>query len=241
MRMKKKHLKVMVKMLNKFAFIGSYKADIIHYFARVLKMLDKKVCVIDASEEQFLKTTIPNIDRGLFNSEVITYDEIDFFINKNTEEQYSKLNLSSKYDVVLIDFGFNLRMVKQIKEIEPIIMLTDFEKHNIFKLKKLVQYFNNINIIKVYKDLIQSKISSKYIDQLLGFNEHAFLLAEYEIYLTEQDYRTKLLCQYDDNFQFFSIQKSCKELIIDTITEYLQINSKQVKNAFKKAERRKVG
>ncbi|MBC7959398.1 MAG: hypothetical protein H7X94_05995, partial [Vallitaleaceae bacterium] len=89
----------------KLGFIGSYKVDLLHYFSCILRAMNKKVLVIDASMEQFLKVTLPIEDEMTR----VTSKGIDFMVEQQEIEALDQLDYSG-YDVALIDYGFNKRV-----------------------------------------------------------------------------------------------------------------------------------
>lgn len=220
----------------KLGFIGTYKIDMLHYLSRILKALNKKVVIIDASKEQLLKTTLPTRE----DSEEFTYLGVDCI--SYAEKELCNLNNLKGYDIALIDYGLNHEPTFSGIDYSILFIVSDFERHHILSLKKMLTNFlnNNTNVVKIYRDVIDTKINKDYINHFLNIEEHAKVLAEYEFEFTQDDYMCKLLCQYDDIFSFKKLSKKYKEMFADIIEELYDIKFGQVMKVIKSAEVGKV-
>ncbi len=217
----------------KLGFVGSYKGDIFHYFSRILLVLGKKVVVVDASKEQDLQFTLPNCE----GSTVVTSLGIDYLLHQDKMELLDQLSYS-EYDIALIDYGFNNEVAYDYSSCHILFLVTDFQKHHVMKLKELVatSFSQELNVVKLYRDVVSSKIRSAYVNRVLGVEDKTKVLAEYIFELNEADYQCKLLSQYEELFRFSKLSKAYKGLFIDILDELFNLKKSQVARAIKRAE-----
>lgn len=236
----------------KIGFAGSYKCDYLLYFSRIALALGKTVSIVDATGEQFLNYSVPNY----LNNTVVSYRGIDVFLGCKGAENYEQLPLD-KYDIVFIDYGFNSHLVKYMRDCTAVILCTDFERYNVDRLRDYVKElaaFNKTNsqnkdgdthqgedekvyVIKVYRDIVKSKINEKYIDHYLELNTLVEVTLEYIFYFDELDYKSRIDSQYNDFFKFNKLTKSHRTMFVDILRGVLELKDKEVIKALKKAER----
>lgn len=221
-----------VASLTKIGFIGKKIDDIMLYFSRVLVKLDKKVAIVDASFQQNLKYAIPQINENL---EVITYRNTDVYVNCYTPEVFAKVDFS-KYEFVFINFGLNKYLLNEFFDCHEKFVLTDMENHSIYKLKEFLSNFNKqIEMIRVYRDVIDCKISKKYLDNLLDVATIKYS-KEYGLYLSENEMLCRIESQYNDIFKFNKLPKDFKAMIMEVLISF-GFDKKLVIKALKAAER----
>lgn len=224
-----------MKPFIRLGFVGTYKVDLLHYFSRILIALNKEVVIVDATKEQYLQATIPEPINN-----VTTYQGVDYVVNHYKMNQLSTLDYS-QYDIALIDYGLNEEIHQDYINCTIIFVVTDFERHNVLKLKNILNEFNqSIKVVKIYRDVILSKISCQYINHLLDIEVKAKVLAEYLFEFKEADYRCKLLCQYNNNFTFKKLTKEYKRMFADIVEELYDVRSRETIKAIKVAEEGKI-
>lgn len=221
----------------KLGFIGAYKLDIIHFLSRALLNLGYSVAIIDASEEQNLRYSIPDLTE--MNS--INYHGVECFLYQNSLEELSKISFE-EFDVTLVDYGFNSAMAMDYVSCNLLFVVTDFERYHIQRLKALIDFAfeEKMKIVKIFRDLVSCKISCQYINQLLRIEEKANVLEEYRVPLLEEDLINRLTCAYDDHFRFKSLSKKYHTILTDIISEVLNDEPKQIERAIKYASEGKV-
>lgn len=218
--------------LTKIAFMGCKVNDMILYFSRIFIHLGKKVAVVDASLEQLLKYSVPEAGEG----NLITYRNVDVFLDCDNMEKLSKLNTNG-YDIVMINFGLNDELIKEVSDCSIRFAVTDLERHNILKLKDFLSRADtNLDIIRIYRDVVDSKISKKYLDSILESFRIKYI-ADYEFYLDDVEYTTRIESQHNDIFKFNKLPKEYKAMFQEVIIEYLSVDKKQLVSAIKMAER----
>lgn len=242
----------------KIGFAGSYKCDLLLYMARVAAAAGKNVMVADATDEQLLNYSMPD---GLDDS-IINYCRCDILPGCGCSGAYGQLEFD-KYDIVLIDYGFNKSLLHQAKNCNVLIVVSDFERYNVLKLRDCFreafgtsqeieietsqqnqgeeygQAMNapKMNVVKIYRDVVNSKINSDYIDHLLDIDDMSNVTGGYLFYLDDTDHRLRLESQYNDNFHFNKLSKEYKLMFSDILQPYLNIDAKELNKVIKKAER----
>ena len=218
----------------KLGFVGSYKVDMLHYLSRILRALNKEVLIIDASKDQALKATLPTITGG----EVYTYLGVDCCSHADRLTELNKAINLKDYDIALVDHGLNGELELHNMDYSIVFIVSDYERHHILSLRQILNNFlnKNMNVVKIYRDVINTKIDKDYINQILNVEEYAKVIAEYEFEFTEDDYKCKLLCQYDDVFSFKKLSKKYKEMFADIIEELYGIKFGEVMKIIKSVE-----
>jgi len=142
--------------MKKIGFMGAYdKANFMIYTAKVLRLLDYKVLVVDASSVQKIKYIIPAINPT--KSYITSFEDIDFAVGfeewaeverylgiryDSNEDEESKIN-KDIYDYVLIDIDSAERLESfEMENADKNYFVTSFD---MFSLKKGIDIFNKTN------------------------------------------------------------------------------------------------
>ena len=180
--------------MKRIGFLGAYdKANFIIYTAKVLKMLEYKVLVIDASSVQKIKYVIPSINPT--KSYITSFEDIDFAvgfedwieiekylgvsINQNNEEN-EQIN-NDMYDYVLIDVDSHEKLESfGIEKNEKNYFVTSFD---MFSLKKGMSIFQEltkpIDLTKIEFSYESTKEDEEYLNYIsleykINWNNYAF-------------------------------------------------------------------
>lgn len=141
--------------MKKIGFMGAYdKANFMIYTAKVLRLLDYKVLVVDASSVQKIKYIIPAINPT--KSYITSFEDIDFAVGfeewaeverylgiryDSNEAEVTKTN-TDIYDYVLIDIDSTERLESfEMEDAERNYFVTSFD---MFSLKKGIDIFKNV-------------------------------------------------------------------------------------------------
>jgi len=222
----------------KLGFFGSQKVEILLYLARIYKNLNLKVLVVDASLEQNLKFSVPNS----LNLNEIEYRDIKYYIERDSINMI-KSDDYSDFDYVLMDFGFNYSLVSELATCNQIFLITDFNKFNVYRIKKFVEKIieNNdeLKLVRIFIDYISGSIKKKYIDHLIFSGNEDIIIDKYEFPLLEKEIQNKYSSQYMDIFKINKISKELASFLKDIIFETTQKKEKEIDNAFKLARKGK--
>lgn len=141
--------------MRKIGFMGAYdKANFMIYTAKVLRLLDYKVLVVDASSVQKIKYIIPAINPT--KSYITSFEDIDFAVGfeewaeverylgiryDSNEAEVTKAN-TDIYDYVLIDIDSAERLESfEMENADKNYFVTSFD---MFSLKKGIDIFKNV-------------------------------------------------------------------------------------------------
>ena len=141
--------------MRKIGFMGAYdKANFMIYTAKVLRLLDYKVLVVDASSVQKIKYIIPAINPT--KSYITSFEDIDFAVGfeewaeverylgiryDSNEAEVTKTN-TDIYDYVLIDIDSAERLESfEMENADKNYFVTSFD---MFSLKKGIDIFKNV-------------------------------------------------------------------------------------------------
>ncbi|OPZ87567.1 MAG: hypothetical protein BWY74_03372 [Firmicutes bacterium ADurb.Bin419] len=245
-----------MKALMLIGFAGSYKCDLLLYLARTVLAAGKKVAIVDAVGDDIWSYSVP----VYLDNKIVTYSDVDIYLGCNTAEPYENIEFN-KYDIVFVDFGFNKDMSKYMNQCESVVMISDIERSNVLKLREYIKAFitsegfcskdavNNsedrkehdsksqVDIIKIYRDVVGSKINTKYTDTLLDINEKLNVVMEYIVQFDEVNYRCRIESQYNDRFKFDKLTKAYKVMLVDILESCTELDRKSITKALKRAER----
>ncbi|HEX3028802.1 MAG TPA: hypothetical protein VHT34_05775, partial [Clostridia bacterium] len=211
-------------------FVGADSIDVILYLTRIFANLKYKTSIIDASDEQLLRYSVPEE-----SSEELTYRSVDVYFDKNTSDKLECVDYD-KYDAVIINYGFNHKLKEDMKQCNSLIVLTDFDRVHVLKLKETLDKLDVMPIVKIYRNVLKTKISSKYIDTILNIKKFK-IEKEYLIPFSSDDQKVRLISQYDDIFAFSDISDKLFSFMIELVETHMSFDNKTFSKALKKAEK----
>lgn len=180
--------------MKKIGFMGAYdKSNFMIYTAKILRLLDYKVLVVDASSVQKIKYIIPAINPT--KSYITAFEDVDFAVGfeewaeverylgiryDSNEEEVSKIN-KDLYDYVLIDIDSPEKLESfEMENADRNYFVTSFD---MFSLKKGLNIFKNIvrpiNLTKIEFAYETSKEDEEYLNYIsleyrVNWNNYAF-------------------------------------------------------------------
>ena len=174
--------------MRKIGFIGAYdKANFIIYTAKILRMLDYKVLIVDTSRIQKIKYIIPSINPT--KSYITSFEDMDFVVgfdsweeiekylgvsffsneeNEELEKQETEKIKKELYDYVLIDIDSTEMLESfEIEKADKNYFVTSFD---LFSLKKGMDIFKNleksIDLTKIEFSYDNSKEDEEYLNYI---------------------------------------------------------------------------
>lgn len=174
--------------MRKIGFIGAYdKANFIIYTAKILRMLDYKVLIVDTSRIQKIKYIIPSINPT--KSYITSFEDMDFAVgfdsweeiekylgvsffsneeNEELEKQETEKIKKELYDYVLIDIDSTEMLESfEIEKADKNYFVTSFD---LFSLKKGMDIFKNleksIDLTKIEFSYDNSKEDEEYLNYI---------------------------------------------------------------------------
>lgn len=181
--------------MKKIGFIGAYdKANFIIYTAKILKLLEYKVLVVDASSIQKIKYIIPSINPT--KSYITSFEDIDFAVGfdgweeierylgvkfDSNEEDTKETKNQVMYDYILFDIDSSKTLESfGMEKADKNYFVTSFD---MFSLKKGMNIFQNvitpINLTKIEFTYETSKEDEEYLNYIsmeykINWNNYAF-------------------------------------------------------------------
>jgi hypothetical protein len=232
MRMKRKiNWRIESMANNVLGFIGIENFEIILYLSRILSKLERKVLLIDYSNDRDLASCIPIPTGMAAEDDVITHFGIDF-TRKGLDQDQELIN---EYDDILINFGFNC--VTAEKYCTRLIFTVNQMLHNIIRLATLTaDSAGSADRSLMIKDVVDSKISPEYIMECMKIDISKDNICV--LYFDEIDMKYKILSQHNALFQFRKITKGTKDYLLETVRKLCpDVPEKVLKEAYKMAER----
>lgn len=215
---------------NIIAYIGYDSFDIILYLSRILHKLGRKVLVVDYSESEALKTSIPQIPDIDTNSDIMTYRRVDFTA-KIIDKQ-----LIDQYDDVLIDCGYKEPKLN-LSFITRVVYVTNMFSFNVVRLKN-VTYYDDLQISKalLIREALETKLSTDNMKGLLNKNISDDNISI--LYLDDKDYENSVVCQYNQTFRLIKITSMLKTYLLNEVKILCeQATEKEIKKAFANARK----
>lgn len=181
--------------MKKIGFMGAYdKTNFITYTAKILRLLDYRVLVVDASSIQKTRYIVPSVNPT--KSYITSFEEIDFavgFESWEDVERYLGIDYDSDeeiegdipkrdlYDYVLLDIDSSEKLESfNMENEEKNYFVTSFD---LFSLKKGINIFKNIsrpmNLTKIEFNYENSKEDEEFLNYIsleykINWNNYAF-------------------------------------------------------------------
>jgi len=207
-------------------WVGIEKYDIILYLAKLLTCLNKKVLLIDRSENEALSYCIPTPAMLNPKTSKITFRNIDFIKDRNVSDF-----VHDDYDYILIDFGFKTAHA-DIYKCSKIIIVTDKQQHNINKIKTLK--FNTedvLLILKVQGNRSELDILQESISDTLPIKDQ--IVIEFD----EIDKEKMITLQYNNEIKIKRLSGQYVNLLEQIMTIILNFDRKEFGQAYKQLKR----
>lgn len=216
---------------NIVAFIGHNHFDILIYLSRILLKLDKKVLVIDHSEEKSILSFVPKPLGIDADSEVITYLQVDF-----TSMIFNESMLDD-YDDILISMGYNM-IYDSLDFSNHWVLVTDLFGFNHDRLGYYLEkyYIKAEPITLLIRNYMDTTLS---LDRILkNINISIDKNKVFFIHRNDLDYINSLLCHYNSSFSFMKISKGLQKYLKELISHlYPDIKQSAIDGAYKIARK----
>lgn len=214
-------------MNNKYVgFFGVDKYDVILYIASLISCADKKILLVDYSENKALSYSVQkpmNLDTEIYSTRI---KNVDFL-------SADHINAALNYDYVFIDFGFNYEHV-DVDKCQCYISITDQQIHNIESLKKLNPF--DIGKAVIILSGVNYKIDSNFVAQQLNLKNNDKMFFVYDDNVNTIH---KLDCLYTNKISFKRCSKDFKAMIFGIVDLILSEDTQDIKKLYRLAERRR--
>lgn len=180
-------------------FFGSDSYDLVHFLARVLQQLGKRVLIADRTEDKVMMLTVPVAEAA----PIVDYRGIAF-----TGEPVDVVN--SEYDYIFLYYGFDCQQISEV--IEESYFVTDCQMQSIQKLKHLTLQENQFRAL-VIRNSVPERDIMNYVNlelEHLEFGEENV----YTLPFNQADISAMLAVQYDSVYKFDYVSKPTMDFIV---------------------------
>lgn len=199
---------------NMIGVVGYESEDIVLYLAKLLCALEKKVAIVDRTEQEMLIELL----------EVGTEREGEYEGIWITSQGVEK----DKFDVIFFLFGYRLLHPK-LYECEVLIMVTDGVPAHASLLRKLGQWERRQCL--VIRNLVAMKYGEQYLKMLVGQMETSCFVIPYE----EQDTRIRCCLGTDTEICIRKLSKEMKQIVVELLLWlFSEYTEKELRKKIKK-------
>ena len=183
-------------MANIIGFVGYESEDIVLYLAKVLYAFEKRVAIVDRTEQEMLLELLEvGVEReGEYEGIWVTSQGVE----------------KEKYDIIFLLFGYRF-MHPKLYECEFLIMVTDGVPAHASLLRKIGQWERVTCLI--IRNLVEMKYGEQYLRMLTGQTELTCFMIPYE----EQDIRIKYCLGSDTEICIKKLSKEMKQTLIQLV------------------------
>lgn len=183
-------------MANIIGFIGYESEDIVLYLAKILYAFEKRVAIVDRTEQEMLLELLEvGVEReGEYEGIWVTSQGVE----------------KERYDIVFLLFGYRF-MHPKLYECEFLIMVTDGVPAHASLLRKIGQWERTTCL--VMRNLVEMKYGEQYLKILTGQTELTCFMIPYE----EQDIRIKYCIGSDTEICIKKLSKEMKQTLIQLV------------------------
>ena len=183
-------------MANIIGFVGYESEDIVLYLAKILYAFEKRVAIVDRTEQEMLLELLEvGVEReGEYEGIWVTSQGVE----------------KEKYDIVFLLFGYRF-MHPKLYECEFLIMVTDGVPAHASLLRKIGQWERVTCLI--IRNLVEMKYGEQYLKILTGQTELTCFMIPYE----EQDIRIKYCIGSDTEICIKKLSKGMKQTLIQLV------------------------
>ena len=201
-------------MANIVGFVGYESEDIVLYLAKILYTFEKKVAIVDRTEQElFLELLEVGVEReGEYDGIWVTSQGVE----------------KERYDIIFLMFGYRL-MHPKLYECEILVMVTDGVPAHASLLRKIGQWERETCL--VMRNLVEMKYGEQYLKMLTGQTELACFSIPYE----EQDIRIRYCIGADTEICIRKLSKEMKQMLIQLfLWLFPKYEEKELKKSMRK-------
>lgn len=224
------------------------KSDLVLYIGKLLAIADQKTLVIDATQEQIYRYSVPRIDADYPITEFEGFDVANGFyclgdLQTYMEEQQERFDA---YDCVLIDTD-RTDSVAQWGDVQHYTLVTTYDKRTIRKNQALIEaiFFprtdteTEVLFQKVILREVDCQINEEYVESTISEYPIRWSEPSYPVFFDDVDYAVKIENQFNERLAMKRLSKPFKQGIQDLALLLSGLPESDLKKALKQAERSK--
>lgn len=219
-------------------FIGTRnKTDFVIYFSHVLTKLDKRVLIVDQTQNQLYLHGYTRLES---NQNLFDFQGIDILCGmsswKEVNEQLLKTNETvSDYDVILFDTDTPNAIQAEWPTVKDRFYVGDFERlHQQLDLSLIRTLFKSTGNRELKRITFENRY--KMDDSYFAFLLDEDVLWRSNNYLIEPDEIVedlRIQMQHEQDIPFNKLTRQYKDVLIEMISELLVMHVKDISNAIK--------
>ena len=241
--------------MKSVGFIGKTdKTELVGYVSKIVASTGKKVIMIDATNIQKTRYTIPTIDEMEVDSQyVIQFDNIDIAVGFSNILELKKYLLSkgedfNEYDYVIIDTDQE-EMIDEydLKSANALFFVSSYDKLHIRKGIELLRFLCatkrkvepngivTINKIVYFSDI--NTADARYFEQLSENLPIEWTGKQLNYPYDQGDLSVNIQNQYSNKFDIRMLSKTYKEAIANTVEVITEESGSEIRKVMKNVEK----
>jgi hypothetical protein len=229
----------------KTLFMGACDfSDFLQYTSKLLSLTGKKVLLVDATEERYIYYGTPNPGVGL---EVLEHEGFDVAGHFESMESLENYMSADNYDHLIVHCHSTTFLKKpDISKFNLRYVVTTNER---ISLEKTVYMFKQLfsesvddktitSFTKIFANNVASDLSDTYLETVLSGLPITWSEGSLELLFDEVDYVTKINNQHNGKIELRRLSKYFRKTLFTVIEEISQLDTKEIKLAFKQVKRR---
>lgn len=212
-------------------YFGIQYADIVLYTARTLTKLEKRVLIIDYTEERTILSMMPQIPEIDITKDILNYRDINYTC---TLPEDDVLNL---FHVIFVLYGHKEEVTEHIQfENDSCYIVTTQMPHEVLQVKELIKNLEKDKFSYIIRS-VYDRTRINEVKEYLGCKE----IAQDKIRCFDYDYHDIFqlyYCQTRKSSKFSTISPGFKNFLMEHIKEiFPDTNFHMIKKAYKSAEK----
>ncbi len=209
-------------------FYGYEQYEIIAWLSTLLRIMEKKVLIVDFTDEKEL-TNFIRLPRKIADDtdKVFEYHGMNYLIpSKNV---FSEMECFHEYDVVLIDFGGKTCDCRELALCDALLFVTDMSLSHIALIKTMKKRSGCTNEYLILKHFISGTVDPEVVVDELSFDPEEVFVLEYDL----QEEMQLFAGQHLDDFKMTVITASTRRFLYDMLLRISGANQSHISNSIK--------
>lgn len=235
--------------MKKMLFAGACdKSDLMLYIGKVLALADQKILIVDATQEQLYRYSVPTIDRDYQVTEFEGFDVASGFYSYEDLQAYMEEHQESfeRYDSLLVDTD-RPDACATWGEIQHHALVTTYDKRTILRNQELIDAIfaprtdteSEVLFQKVILREVECQIDEEYVESTISEYPIRWSEPSFPVFWDDVDFAVKVENQFNERLVMKRLSKPFKQAIYDLALLISGLSEQDLKRAQKQAERSK--
>lgn len=219
-------------------FVGTRnKTDFIIYFSHLLSKLDKRVLIIDQTQNQLFRHGYTRLDE---NQYLFDFQGIDILCGQSSWTEVKDSLLQSEesinsYDVVIVDMDTVDSVNKLWPKFDDVFYVGDFDRIHQQQDKLLIRNLlksTGSNELKRITFENNYKMDSAYFEHILG-EDITWRSLDYLVESDDVSEELRIRMQHEQEITLNKLSRQYKEVLFEIVSALYELHIKDVENAVK--------